>query len=170
MRTKRDTIAAERGEPWKVRDGLVLPGSRVFVPLASRVLPSVLQLAHTAAHEGIQMTLQRLRRDFIIDNERRVVREFIRTCAICQRNKTEALHSTGLLQPLGALPDLGRYLAGFCGEPPKGQWQECYTDSGGSFLQICTLHRPRTSLHSGDGRPSFRHGHCQVARVSGINC
>ena len=57
-------------------------------------------MSHTAAHEGIQKTLQRLRKDFVIDNDRAVIRDFVRSCTTCQRNKTEALHTAGLLQPL----------------------------------------------------------------------
>jgi len=51
-------------------------------------------------HEGVQRTLQWLRRDFAVDRDRAVVRDFIRACSTCQRNKTEALHAAGLLQPL----------------------------------------------------------------------
>jgi hypothetical protein len=96
----RDIVATTRGAPWCVADGLILRGSRTYVPPASRVLPEVLQLAHTAAHEGTQKTLQRLRRDFVVDHDRRIVREFMRSCATCQCNKSEALDPAGLLQPL----------------------------------------------------------------------
>jgi transposase InsO family protein len=60
----------------------------------------VLQLAHTNGHEGVQKTLQWLRHDFVVDHDRRVVGDFVRTCSVCQQNKTEALHPSGLLQPL----------------------------------------------------------------------
>lgn len=100
LRRLRDTIVDTRGEPWQVHEGLILHGSRVFIPASSRALPTVLQLAHTKGHEGIQKTLQRLRLDFFIDNDHRVVRDFVRACATCQRNKTETLHPAGLLQPL----------------------------------------------------------------------
>jgi hypothetical protein len=53
LRQVRDTIVAERGDAWRVEDGLILRGSKVFVPAASRALPVVLQLAHTAVHEGV---------------------------------------------------------------------------------------------------------------------
>jgi hypothetical protein len=56
----------------------------------------MLQMAHTASHEGVQNTLRRLRRDFVVDHDRRVVREYVRA----QKNKTEALQPAGLLQPL----------------------------------------------------------------------
>jgi hypothetical protein len=100
LREFRDTVVRDRGEPWHVVDGLVLRGSRIFIPLSSPLLHDVLQLAHSAGHEGIQKTLQRLRQDFIIDHDRRLVQDFVRSCVVCQRNKTEALHPAGLLQPL----------------------------------------------------------------------
>jgi len=97
----RDAVTnGDHGAAWTVRDGLVLRDGRVYVPESSAVLPDLLQLNHTVGHEGIQKTLQRLHTDFAVEHDRRVVRDFIRTCVTCQRNKTEALHPTGLLQPL----------------------------------------------------------------------
>jgi len=75
-------------------------GSRVFVPSNSAHIDNILQMAHTAGHEGIQKTLHRLRRDFSIDNDKQIVRSFVKSCTTCQRNKTETLHPAGLLQPL----------------------------------------------------------------------
>jgi hypothetical protein len=66
----------------------------------SPLLPDVLQLAHTVGHEGVQKTLLRLGTEFFVEHDRRVVRDYVRACATCQRNKTEALHPVGLLQPL----------------------------------------------------------------------
>lgn len=56
----RDAVVTERGAPWRVTDGLVLRGDRVFVPATSASLLAVLQLAHLAGHKGIQKTLHRL--------------------------------------------------------------------------------------------------------------
>ena len=101
LRVLRDAIAAgDRGADWTVQDGLILCKGRVYVPAVSTVLDAVLQLAHTGAHEGIQKTLQRLRTEFAIDHDRRVVHDYVRACTTCQRNKIEALHPAGLLQPL----------------------------------------------------------------------
>ena len=93
-------MTAIRGSPWHSEHGLILKGNRVYVPPNSASLPAVLLMSHTSAHEGTQKTLQQLRRDFIIDTDRTVVRNFVRSCTTCQRNKTETLHPAGLLQPL----------------------------------------------------------------------
>jgi len=61
LRALRDSIAADRGAPWRVVDGLILHGTRVFVPAQSALLPTVLELAHSVGHEGVQKTLHRLR-------------------------------------------------------------------------------------------------------------
>jgi hypothetical protein len=42
----------------------------------------------------------RLHADFHVSSARTAVREFIRACLVCQRNKIEQLHPAGLLQPL----------------------------------------------------------------------
>ena len=57
-------------------------------------------LAHTARHEGVQKTLVRLRRDFYIPGDRKLVQDFVRSCDVCQRNKTPTTQPAGLLQPL----------------------------------------------------------------------
>jgi hypothetical protein len=98
LRSRRDDVTAgAHGAEWRVQDGLILFKGRVFMPSLSAVLDDVLQLAHTAAHEGIQKTLHRLRTEFFVEHDRRVVRDFVLTCTTCQRNKMEALHPPGLL-------------------------------------------------------------------------
>lgn len=56
--------------------------------------------AHGTGHEGTQKILLRLRADFAVAHDRARVREFVRRCEVCQRNKTEHLRPGGLLQPL----------------------------------------------------------------------
>ena len=50
--------------------------------------------------KAFKKTLHRLRQDFVVDHDRRLVRDFVNFCVTCQRNKTEHLHPAGLLQPL----------------------------------------------------------------------
>ena len=79
----RDTVVADRGDPWRLVDGLVLRGTQVFVPATSPLVPTVLELSHSVGHEGIQKTLQRLRQHFLVDHDRRLVEDFVCACAVC---------------------------------------------------------------------------------------
>jgi len=86
--------------PWHTDAGLLLHGKRIFVPAQHDLRQRVLSLVHSAGHEGVQKTLQRLRADFYFPHDRRLVQEFVRACPTCQRNKTSTQRPAGLLQPL----------------------------------------------------------------------
>jgi hypothetical protein len=91
--------AGELGPPWRLADGL-LHGKRIFVPDTADLRMHALDLVHAVGHEGLQKTLQRLRAEFYIPHDKRLVQDHVRTCATCQRNKTQTLQPAGLLQPL----------------------------------------------------------------------
>jgi hypothetical protein len=79
---------------------MVAYADRLYIPPDSPLLLEVVAATHDDGHEGVQRTLHRLRRDFFFPAMRRVVQDFVRACATCQRNKSEHLHPTGLLLPL----------------------------------------------------------------------
>ena len=81
-------------------DGLILFKGRVYVAATFAALQAVLDLVHGMAHEGVHKTLHRLRADFHVPNDCVVIQDFVRACAVCQRNKSEHLQPGGLLQPL----------------------------------------------------------------------
>ena len=56
-------------------------------------------MAHGMGHEGVQKTLNQLRASFYNPRASRLVRDYVKSCDVCQRNKTEHLHPKGLLQP-----------------------------------------------------------------------
>ena len=85
--------------PWTIADGL-LHGKRVYVPDLQDLRHQVVTLAHTTGHEGVQKTLVRLRSDFHIPGDRKLVQDYVRTCGVCQRNKTPTTQLAGLLQHL----------------------------------------------------------------------
>jgi hypothetical protein len=87
-------------EPWRLADGLLLHGRRIFVPDHDDLCHQVLLMAHSAGHEGVQKTLHRLRADFYIPGDWALVQDWVRSCETCQRNKTETLRPAGVLQPL----------------------------------------------------------------------
>lgn len=100
VQRRADVLAGTAPADWTVQDDLLLFRGRVFVPANSPVWSTLLADAHQAGHEGTQKTLHRLRSQFHVPGMRRLVQEFVRGCAVCQRNKSEHLHPSGLLQPL----------------------------------------------------------------------
>jgi hypothetical protein len=95
-----EAVAGNQGPKWQVVDGLPTMEGKVFIPSASPFLIATLEAAHGVGHEGIEKTLHRYRTDFFVHGAHGLVKEFVRNCATCQRNKGEHLHSAGLLQPL----------------------------------------------------------------------
>jgi hypothetical protein len=65
----------ELAAPWRLRNGLLLHGSRVFVPDHGDLHDQVIRLVHLAGHDGIQKTLHCLRADFYIPRDRALVRD-----------------------------------------------------------------------------------------------
>src|SRR4051812_26158266 len=65
--------AGELEAPWRLADGLLLHGRRLFMPDHGDLRHQVLSLAHSAGHEGVQKTLHRLRADFYILGDRALV-------------------------------------------------------------------------------------------------
>jgi transposase InsO family protein len=81
-------------------DSLLLHGKRIFVTDTANLRTRALDLVHAVGHEGVQKTLQCLRAELYIPHDKRLVQDHVRTCATCQRNKTQTLQPAGLLQPL----------------------------------------------------------------------
>lgn len=72
-------------------------------------------------HEGSEKTLHHVRAAFYNPHARRMVREFVRSCTMCQKNKTEHLHPAGLLQPLSV---------------PSQVWSDISMDFIEGFLKV----------------------------------
>lgn len=97
----RDEInAGTRRSPWSMLDGMVAFDTRLYIPPSSPLLAELLTAIQDDSHEGVQRTIHRIPCDFHIPNVRRVVQEYIKACATCQRYKSEHLHPPGLLMPL----------------------------------------------------------------------
>jgi hypothetical protein len=90
-------------EKYQLHNGLLFYKRRIHLGNLKDFQQQVLQQFHSsplAGHMGTQKTYSRLKKEFYWPGMRQRVREFIRECDICQRNKTENIHPAGLLQPL----------------------------------------------------------------------
>ncbi|KAL4388984.1 hypothetical protein GQ457_09G026490 [Hibiscus cannabinus] len=87
-------------------DGLLLFRGRIVVPHEVALRSLLLREFHCSrlgGHAGISRTHHRLSANFFWSGMRKDVREFVRTCQVCQRMKTESVAPAGLLQPLPIL-------------------------------------------------------------------
>lgn len=75
--------ATRREDGWSIVDQLLLRDGKVFVPASYAAVSSLLEFAHGMGHEGIYKTLHRLRSDFSIPGDRRLVIDFVRNCEVC---------------------------------------------------------------------------------------
>jgi hypothetical protein len=97
---RTEVATGNRGDRWRVVDGLVTVAGRIHILAASLLVQVVVGTVHAMGHEGMEKTLHRLRSDFHIPGACAAVQEIVHACTTCQRNKTEQLHPAGLLQPL----------------------------------------------------------------------
>jgi hypothetical protein len=97
---KKDVVAGERGDKWRVVDGLITVADKVYVPAASPLLPAILAAVHDMGHEGTEKTLNCMCHDFFVPGARPVVQEHVRACEVYQRSKVQNLHPIRMLQPL----------------------------------------------------------------------
>jgi hypothetical protein len=77
------------GEPWSVVDGIVLYQKHIYIHAHFCLLQAILSVVHNDSHEGIQRTLHKLNQDFHVPSTRKIVQDFVCTCVVCQKNKTE---------------------------------------------------------------------------------
>jgi hypothetical protein len=80
----RDAIrgGGAKSAAWSVVDGLILFKGRVYVAPSSKTRQEILELVHGTGHEGVHKTLHRLRADFHIPGDKRVVQEFARLLSL----------------------------------------------------------------------------------------
>jgi hypothetical protein len=101
VQEKREQIQkGVAAEWWSLVDDFVMYQGKNFMLASSRWWPIVLAEAHGTGHEGAEKTLFSLWASFYTPAAARLVKEFIQGCEVCQKNKTDHLHSAGLLQPL----------------------------------------------------------------------
>ncbi|XP_049932541.1 uncharacterized protein LOC126409878, partial [Nymphaea colorata] len=76
---------------------------KAVVPRGSSLKKELLSHFHcstTAGHEGVAKTLARIKTQFWWEGLKGEVKEFVRSCQICQREKYEATKPPGLMHPL----------------------------------------------------------------------
>jgi hypothetical protein len=99
QRLQEITTKVEAVAGWSVANDLTIYSGRIFVPIASALWSAILATAHGARHEGTKKTLPHLCASFYNANTAKLVKDYVKSCVICQRNKSKHLHPIGLLTP-----------------------------------------------------------------------
>lgn len=85
----RDKVLASTADPgWTVVDGLLLYKGRIVVADSSLLWADLLADAYGIGHEGVQKTLHHFWANFFNSGAHKKVRDYVRGCVICQKNKT----------------------------------------------------------------------------------
>lgn len=138
--------------PWAIVNDMVQYAGRLYLPPASPLVLELLEVVHGEDHEGVQRTLHQLHRDFHFPNMKQVVQDFVRTCATCQRYKSEHLHPMGLLLPLPVPQGCGRTLPS---TSLRFYLAFDHFDYGGQVKQVMPLHSIVAPLLRRVCRPSI---------------
>jgi hypothetical protein len=165
---RQQLVAGTAKEGWSEVDGLLLFKGKFFVPDASSMWPLLLASVHEEGHEGIEKSLNRWRASFHSPLAASRIRDFVKGCSVCQRNKSEHLHPAGLLQPLpvpsGVWSDIAMdFVEGF---PKVGGKSVILTvvDRFSKYAHFVPLSHPYTA--SSVAKAFFDH----IARHHGIPC
>ena len=90
-------------DKYRVVDEIIYSRDRIFLTKGSQLKKKILQASHDsplASHQGFTKTYRAIRERFSWKGLKEDILQHIRECKICQRNKGEMSHPTGLLQPL----------------------------------------------------------------------
>ena len=99
----RETMASDINTDYKVKDGLITLGDRIYLPNDPVLCLEALQEyhdAHLAGHLGEKKTYQNIARRYHWLHLSRDVKEYVKTCDTCQRNKPSNRMPAGLLESL----------------------------------------------------------------------
>lgn len=92
-----------RLQDFQMKDCVYILNGKIFLSTYSFLIPLVLKEFHSSPLGGYfeyEKTISKIRQTFHWAGLNRMVKEFIKTCVICQQNKYETLKPAGLLHPL----------------------------------------------------------------------
>jgi hypothetical protein len=112
----RDRNAGSSDRVWRFQDGLLLRKGKAYVPRESALRQEILAMCHDdpySGHFGAKRTQELVARHYFWQELRDDVRDYVNSCAICQRTKAKRHRTHGELAPLPV---------------PSGPWQEITMD------------------------------------------
>ena len=103
-------------DPYRLIDGILYYGDRIYIPANSALRTRILHEAHdvdVSGHMGTAKTLERVKRLYYWPKITKSTSDYVRSCESCQRNKPSQQLPSGLLHPI---------------PPPERRWQTISMD------------------------------------------
>jgi hypothetical protein len=94
-------------DKYRVVDDFIYYKDRIYLVLGSYIRQKIMQATHDsplAGHQGFLKTYRQVQERFTWKNLKGYILKHVQECRVCQQNKVEHTHLTGLLQPL-PIPD-----------------------------------------------------------------
>lgn len=88
---------------YNIVEGTLHKDGRIVIPPGSPFIPRLLEQFHAnpiGGHEGVLKTYKRVINEVYLKGLRKDVKEFLKSCQVCQQNKYYSLSPAGLLSPL----------------------------------------------------------------------
>ena len=88
---------------WELEDGLIYYKNRLFILSNEDLLMEIAKGCHdskVARHSGEEKTIELLARNFYWEKLANWINDYVRSCDVCQHNKSPRHTKYGLLQPL----------------------------------------------------------------------
>jgi hypothetical protein len=123
-------------------------GNQIFVPQSSNILPAILHTAHSAGHGSIQKTLQKLRTYFFVHGDRALVRDWVRSCAVCSKTKQKHSIQQDYCNPWRYQLRFGQTSQWISSKPYQRYMANQSFLQSSIILQICPLHSIESSIYS----------------------
>jgi hypothetical protein len=172
----QDLVARiQQGEaigPWSLKLGLIFFKDRIYLRAQSPLTKAIIQEVHSGSHEGFHKMWHRLKSVFYWQGACSQIKEYLRECDICQRNKADLTLPSGLLQPL-PIPTIiwSDISMDFVEGLPNSQGKSViYLCGGRSFVQICPFYGPQTPIFGNHSSSRIFWSYFQVAWDAHFHC
>lgn len=149
---------------YKVKDGIIFFQNRFCISPTSDLRNLIMEELHASnvrGHSGVFHTLTRIRLWFFWSGMAKDVKEFTRSCRVCQQVKIPTTKPSGLLQPLSIpFSYLGGFRNGLCNRIAGGTRQIGHRGRSRSLDIILLLRRTISRVHSCIGGRILRNSDC----------
>lgn len=96
----KDCLEGKLSSLWVIKNNVLFYKGNIYIDSTSYLIPVTIKEIHSATHEGYEKLVYRIKQVFRWKKLAQTVKDYIKSCSVCQQNKNDALNPKGLLYPL----------------------------------------------------------------------